>query len=53
MSADSHIFIQTFSGFDLFVDNQVVYFSSKKSKELLARDSVYLIQRYTGKNGKK
>ncbi|MGP8313504.1 hypothetical protein ACG0Z4_21835 [Enterocloster aldenensis] len=36
MSADSHIFIQTFSGFDLFVDNQVVYFSSKKSKELLA-----------------
>lgn len=36
MSADSHIFIQTFSGFDMFVDNQVVYFSSKKSKELLA-----------------
>lgn len=36
MSADSRIFIQTFSGFDLFVDNQVVYFSSKKSKELLA-----------------
>lgn len=36
MSADSHIFIQTFSGFDLFVDNQVVYFFSKKSKELLA-----------------
>ena len=36
MSADSHIFIQTFSGFYLFVDNQVVYFSSKKSKELLA-----------------
>ena len=36
MSADSHIFIKTFSGFDMFVDNQVVYFSSKKSKELLA-----------------
>ena len=36
MSADSRIFIQTFSGFDLFVDNQAVYFSSKKSKELLA-----------------
>lgn len=36
MSADSHIFIQTFCGFDVFIANQAVYFSSKKSKELLA-----------------
>lgn len=30
------IFIQTFCGFDVFIDNKVIYFPSKKSKELLA-----------------
>lgn len=30
------IFIQTFCGFDVFIDNQLIYFPSKKSKELLA-----------------
>lgn len=30
------IFIQTFSGFDVFINDQIIYFPSKKSKELLA-----------------
>ena len=30
------IFIQTFNGFDVFVDEERIYFSSRKSKELLA-----------------
>ena len=30
------IFIQTFSGFDVFINDQIIYCPSKKSKELLA-----------------
>ena len=30
------IFNQTFCGFDVFINSQMIYFSSKKSKELLA-----------------
>lgn len=30
------IFIQTFCGFDVFINSQMIYFSSKKPKELLA-----------------
>ena len=30
------IFIQTFCGFDVFINNQMIYFPSKKAKELLA-----------------
>ena len=30
------IFIQTFNGFDVFVDEERIYFSSRKSKALLA-----------------
>ena len=30
------VYIQTFYGFDVFVNGRVIYFPSKKSKELLA-----------------
>ncbi|MCQ5140764.1 AfsR/SARP family transcriptional regulator [Enterocloster bolteae] len=30
------VFIQTFNGFDVFIDDKMIYFPSKKSKELLA-----------------
>ena len=30
------IFIQTFCGFDVFINNQMIYFPRKKAKELLA-----------------
>ena len=33
---DAHILIQTFSGFDVFVDGEIVAFSQAKCKELLA-----------------
>jgi len=33
---DAHILIQTFSGFDVFVDGEMVAFSEAKCKELLA-----------------
>ncbi|MBR2822242.1 MAG: response regulator [Clostridia bacterium] len=33
---DTHILIQTFSGFDVFVDGEIVAFSQAKCKELLA-----------------
>lgn len=36
MTDKQKIYIQTFNGFDVFVDKERVYFSSRKSKELLA-----------------
>lgn len=36
LSGQNHVFIRTFGGFDVFIDNIPVRFSSSKSKELLA-----------------
>ena len=36
MSGQNHAFIRTFGGFDVFIDNIPVKFSSAKSKEFLA-----------------
>ncbi|MEG0165700.1 MAG: hypothetical protein RR660_10380, partial [Anaerorhabdus sp.] len=33
---EKNIFIRTFGNFDVFIDNKPIYFSSAKSKELLA-----------------